>query len=265
MTRPGPAYDPSRSAGAPVPGAGDPAGRVRSYGMGSSAHAGMQGSPAGQLPYVHLGQPGGASTPGAYAARTPEELAREVAAAQAAAAQFAAARSLQMPPEQKRRRKWPKVLLIIFIICCLVAAGVFAFLWMGGGKSARSGTAGQLEGKTEDEIQAELDRVVDEGMFNISIASTVQMADGSSPAELRIENVPGNRYLMRVTIVLDDTGQQIYATELIEPNFHIQQDLLDVDLDAGTYEATALFYAYDPDTEEQVGTAAAKIAIVVAA
>ena len=37
------------------------------------------------------------------------------------------------------------------------------------------------------------------------------------------------------------------------------------ELKAGTYPATALFTAYDPATEEQVGQAAAKVAIAVAA
>ena len=117
--------------------------------------------------------------------------------------------------------------------------------------------------KTEAEIQAELDRVVDDGMFNISIASTVQFPDGRSPGELRIENVPGNRYLMRVVIVEDATGQQIYETDLIEPNYHIQADTLDVPLAAGNYECTAMFYAYDPESEDVIGQAAAEIAVIV--
>ena len=232
---------------------GAPGATVRSYGMGSPAVAGMRGS---------QGAPPG--TPGAFPGTADAWAhAQQVAAVQAAAAQMAQARHLQMPPEKKRRR-WPVILVLLLILACLVTALVLALTWQPA-KSAREGTAGQLEGKTAEEIQAELDRVVDEGMFNISIASTIQLADGASPAELRIENVPGNRYLMRVAITLDDTGEQVYATELIEPNFHIQQDVLDVELKAGTYPATALFTAYDPATEEPVGQAAAKVAIAVAA
>ena len=122
---------------------------------------------------------------------------------------------------------------------------------------------GQLRGKTSAEIQAELDRQVEEGMFNISIASVVEFADGDSEGELRIENVPGNRYDMQVTIADDSTGEVYYQTNLIRPDQHIQKDKLLKDLDPGTYECTAVFTAYDKDTAEEVGRAAARISIVV--
>lgn len=122
---------------------------------------------------------------------------------------------------------------------------------------------GQLEGKTPEEIQAELDRMVEEGMFNISIASTVEFADGASEGELRIENVPGNPYLMKVEISRDDTGEVVYTSGLIEPNRHIQRARLAIDLDAGAYPCTAVFYAYDQENEQLVGQAAAKLTITV--
>ncbi len=122
---------------------------------------------------------------------------------------------------------------------------------------------GQLRGKTNAEIQAELDRQVEEGMFNISIASTVEFADGTSEGEFRIENVPGNRYDMQVTITDDSTGEVYYQTNLIRPDQHIQKDKLLKDLDPGTYECAAVFTAYDMDTAEEVGKAAARISIVV--
>lgn len=122
---------------------------------------------------------------------------------------------------------------------------------------------GQLAGKSDAEVQAELDRMVREGMFNISIASQIDYADGAAPGEVRIENVPGNPYLMKVAVVRDDTGEAVYSTGIIEPNSHIQSAPLDVDLDAGTYPCTATFYALDPATEEQVGQASATVTVRV--
>jgi len=124
-------------------------------------------------------------------------------------------------------------------------------------------TLGQYEGKTDEEIQAELNRIVEEGMFNISINPNITMESGDSEAELRIENVPGNQYLMSVEITLDDTGEVIYKSGLIEPNYHIQFAPLDKKLAAGSYNATAAFTAYDPDTEAEIGVAGAKITITV--
>ena len=98
---------------------------------------------------------------------------------------------------------------------------------------------------------------------NISIASSVEFADGTSEGELRIENVPNNPYLMKVEITCDDTGEAVYTSGMIEPNHHIQKARLDVDLDAGDYPCTAVFYAYGKDDEQLVGQAAAKMTVSV--
>lgn len=169
----------------------------------------------------------------------------------------------QAPEEEKKRKRgilfW---IILLLLLLCIAAACFFAFT-MCQKPSERDGVLGQLDGKSAAEMQAELDRVVDEGMFNISIASGVEFADGTSPGALRIENVPGNRYLMQVVINVADTGQQIYESGILDPNHHIQEDTLDVDLPAGTYECIAHFHALDPETEEEVGEAAAKMTIVV--
>lgn len=174
------------------------------------------------------------------------------------------ATSIPQEAPKKKRKKVVLWIVIIAILICIALAVMLATGMLSPGKSKRQGAAGQLEGKTQEEIRAELDRVVDEGMFNISIAANVMMESGNSPAELRIENVPGNRYLMKVDIVRDDTGQKLYETDLIEPNHHIQSDTLDVSLPQGTYDCTAIFSAYDPETEESIGQAAAKMQIQVA-
>lgn len=131
--------------------------------------------------------------------------------------------------------------------------------------AARDGNAelGQLAGKTDEEIQAELNRVVEEGMFDISIASDVTFADGQAEGELRIENVPGNRYLMEVELTRDDTGEVLYTSGLIEPGYHIQAAPLAVDPGPGEYACTAVFTALDAQTEEVVGSAAAQVRVTV--
>ena len=73
-------------------------------------------------------------------------------------------------------------------------------------------TVGQYEGKSEAEIQAELDKVVQEGMFNISINPDIRMTSGRAEAELRVENIPANHHLMSVTLSRDDTGEVLYAS-----------------------------------------------------
>lgn len=168
----------------------------------------------------------------------------------------------QAPKRKHGAGFWIGIIIAIVAIC---AAAFFAYQFLNPGGAVRdpNQAAGQLEGKTPEEIQAELDRVVAEGMFNISIASVIEFADGASPGEVRIENVPGNRYLMQVTITNDENGETLYTSGVVEPNHHIQSAPLDVDLDAGQYEATATFHALDPETEEEIGQAAAKVTLNV--
>lgn len=122
---------------------------------------------------------------------------------------------------------------------------------------------GQLDGKSEEEIQAELDRVVGEGMFHIAINTSPVFADGAAEGNLEIENVPNNRYSMIVRITLDDTGEMVYDSGLIDPNYHIQRDKLNKELEAGEYPATAAFYAYDPETMQEAGSTACEITLIV--
>ncbi len=122
---------------------------------------------------------------------------------------------------------------------------------------------GQLEGKTPEEIQAELNRIVEEGMFNVSINATPVFHSGSEAGSLKIENIPANHYNMKVKITLDKTGETIYQSGIIEPNHHIENARLDVPLPKGSHAATAIFTAYEPETNSVMGNAAVKINILV--
>ncbi len=166
--------------------------------------------------------------------------------------------------DKKKKRGAGFYIGMIIAAIAIILALVFAvFMFMNSTQASnRGGAAGQLEGKTPQEIQAELDKVVGEGMFNISIASAVEFADGTSEGEVKIENSPANRYLMQVDMMLED-GTVIYESPILEPNYHIQTAKLSEDLDPGTYEVTAVFYALDPNTEQEVGQAAAQVTITV--
>jgi len=99
-------------------------------------------------------------------------------------------------------------------------------------------------------------------MFRISIASEIVGIENGMN-EVRIENNQSNRYLMQVSIYLDETGEEIYATDLIDPGYYIQSTEFDKTLKAGEYDATAVFTALYTDTEEIVGTAGANVKIIV--
>ena len=130
-------------------------------------------------------------------------------------------------------------------------------------ESAVRAELGQLDGKSDDEIQAELDRVVEAGNMTISINVNPVFATGIAAGTLQIENSPANIYSQNVQITRDDTGELIYESGLIEPNYHIQEDVLLVDLEPGQYPCTATFTAYNTETQAEIGSANAKITITV--
>lgn len=217
----------------------------------------------GQQPYA--GPAYGAQQP--YAAAQPY-VQQPYAAAALASAPVAGAAAIGADggdggdgKEKKKKRR--KRIIVIVLVVLLLAAAVAAWFFLQPKGNDRAGRLGQLDGKSTEEIQAELNRIVDEGMFSISVASYVEFENGESEGELKIENVPGNRYLMQVEIKRDDTGETVYKSGILDPNFHIQSDKLSTDLDPGTYQCTASFKALDPETEEEVGTTAAQMTIAV--
>lgn len=167
--------------------------------------------------------------------------------------------------EKKKKKVWLFLLFfILFAIIVLLSALLLKKpVESQPGMREANAMLGQFEGKTEEEILEELNRVVEKGRFNISINPDIVMETGESEADVRIENVPGNQYLMRVAISLDSTQEVIYTSGLIEPNYYVQKVTLDKVLSKGTYPATAIFTAYELETEAEAGTAAAKITISV--
>lgn len=157
------------------------------------------------------------------------------------------------------------VIVAIVVVACIAigAAGLWWFSSESQNFYDAAATEGQAPYKTDEEIQAELNRVVSEGMLNISIASVIEFENGTSPGVAYIENVPSNKYVMRVDIKLDDTDETVYQSGGIQPNHYIESIKLSKDLDAGSYPAVATFTAYDPESLDEVGQAAAKVTLEI--
>ena len=160
-----------------------------------------------------------------------------------------------------------KLLLLLLLLILLIAAGVGGWYWWQSQQDTFFDVAamtGHLPGKTEEEIQAELNRVVEEGMFNIAINTYLIFPDGNGEGLANIENIAANRYNMTVQITLDSTGETVYQSKGIRPGQYIQYIRLSEDLPAGVYNATAVFTAHMPDDEHSIaGQAGAKLVLEV--
>lgn len=171
-------------------------------------------------------------------------------------------------PGHSKKPKGNKTRVIVIVVICIVviAAVIFGLWWFRGGSNGffdSTAQEGQASYKTAEEIQAELDRQVAEGMLNISIASIINFENSSASGLAYIENVPSNKYVLRVAITIDSTGETVYQSGGLRPNSTIESITLSQPLQKGTYPATATFTAYDPDSLDEVGQASARITINV--
>ena len=118
------------------------------------------------------------------------------------------------------------------------------------------------EADTES-IVASLNEKVEEGMINISMNTSPNFLNGTSEGNLMIVNESINRYPQVVEIIRNDTGEVIYKSGAIPVGSKIEAAKLSVDLDAGMYECTAMFYNVDPNTGNYLGCAGAIIHLTV--
>lgn len=114
-----------------------------------------------------------------------------------------------------------------------------------------------------DKIVEGLNEKVEEGMINISMNTSPNFANGTSAGNLMIVNELVNRYPQVVEIVRNDTNETIYTSGAIAVGSKIENAKLDVDLDGGTYECTAMFHNVDPETGAYLGCAGAIIYVTV--
>ena len=126
---------------------------------------------------------------------------------------------------------------------------------------------GLLEtGRSSEEIQETLDRIVEKGRFSVSCNSAMNIKDGQM--DVKIENIQGNQYDMQVDIELSGgeyDGLRIYSSKLIRPGFSIETGAVEenVNLPVGFYDAVATFSAFDQETQQKIGKTQAMIIVSV--
>ena len=124
-------------------------------------------------------------------------------------------------------------------------------------------TEGGLVYHSKEEIQAELNRKVAEGMINISMNTAPMFPSGTEPGNLLIVNSEKNNFPQIVYIVRKDTGEEIYRSGGIPVGSKIEYAPLNVELQPGKYDCVAYFNNADPATGDILGTAGAEITITV--
>ena len=121
---------------------------------------------------------------------------------------------------------------------------------------------GGWESLSQEEVEARLNEQLEEGMINISMNTSPWFEDGTSLGNLMIVNETINRHPQKVEIVRNDTGEVIYTSGAIPVGSKIEAAKLDMELEAGSYECTALFHNLD-NSGNIIGSAGAIITITI--
>ena len=172
-------------------------------------------------------------------------------------------------PNKKDNKK--KIIAVVALAAIVLVAGALLITkpWSHGGDQPTgmvwdtNAEEGGLNQKSDEEIQAELNEKVEQGMINISMNTSPVFEDGTSAGNLLIVNSPSNNYPQIVYIVRKDTNEEIYRSGGIPVGSKVEYAKLNVDLPAGTYDCVAYFNNADPETGAILGTAGAEITITV--
>lgn len=124
-------------------------------------------------------------------------------------------------------------------------------------------TAGIMPGINIDDRRKELQDMLDRSMIAFSINTSPVFLNGTSAGNLLIENPGNNAKLLKVSILIDGTEEEVYASKLLKPGTYIESVKLDKVLEKGTYDATAYFSAYEEESGAYIGQTGAQIAITV--
>ena len=173
------------------------------------------------------------------------------------------------PEENKSKKKNIQWLIILLLLLLLgIAAGMYYRTMQTNHKDrlARDELAlgGMLPGKSEQEISDLLGEKVKEGMVDIGIAAGPIFEQNGKKGRIGIENIPANHYSFQVTLKLDETGEILYESGLIDPGYYVEYVELNKKLQAGDYPATAVFSTYSLDeSEDKIAETNVKIILYV--
>ena len=124
-------------------------------------------------------------------------------------------------------------------------------------------TTGIMPGTDIDKRKEELQEMLDRSMIAFSINTSPVFINGTSEGNLLIENPGNNAKLLKISIQINDTEEEVYTSNYLKPGTYIESAKLDKVLEKGTYDATAYFSAYEEEPGEYIGKTGAQIAITV--
>lgn len=117
------------------------------------------------------------------------------------------------------------------------------------------------------QIMDDMSEQVAEGYFETYMTTDWTFPDGASEAsDAMLGNSPSNTKPIRCELLLDETGEKLFETNVIPVGALVSPIKLNKDLDAGTYDATCMIYLMnekDDGTFEDYSSAGFKVTLII--
>lgn len=139
------------------------------------------------------------------------------------------------------RSKKPILAVLAALAVLAVIVGIIISNW--GDPRAKKG---YYDGKSQEDIQADLDSKVDWYSMEISVANAMITTEGQTEVEARIENVVNNHCDQKVKMYPDGHPEDVlFESGAIRPGEYIQTVNLSHPLPVGRHNITVEFQGYD--------------------
>ncbi len=143
----------------------------------------------------------------------------------------------ELSPEELKKKKRKKILIIVCILIIIIAAVLIYFLT----RPKNTMTEGNYK-----QIMEDMGNEVQEGYFETYMNTDWTFPDGTSETTNAIlGNSPNNKKPIRCEVMLADTGEVIFKTDVIPVGAEMPPFKLDKDLAPGTYNAICQIYLLD--------------------
>lgn len=163
---------------------------------------------------------------------------------------------------QHRKLNQTKILLLFVLFISLISLGGWYFYQQPAAVISKD-LLSEIKDASDRSIDEVAQELADANYFTLNINPIAEFEDGSGEGSIQIINPETNVYPIEVTIVINETGEEIYFSGAIYPNQEILTGKLDRVLAKGRYPATAKIAIFDPETKEKQGITQAEMQIVI--
>ena len=166
----------------------------------------------------------------------------------------------EVEQEDNSRKKKRRIILLILLLLLLLLLSIGSCaMWQFAQPKADPGaTVQNQEGKSDEEIIAELNRQAEESRMTISVSAKPKLADGK--VRVNVSNVAENKFSQ--TFTLSQDGIELYNSGLIAPGEVVEWCEAP---DAHEGSATVTVQGCDPETGAPSGNPQSVAVTIVAA